>query len=166
MKPNSLPKSMMVSGRLAVSALLEKGKGGVSGCLRYKWVERGSAQVGGACHTEAPSGLSCHTEAPSGLSCHTEAPSGAERISSSRILVSVPKKLFHRAVKRNLLKRRMREAFRVQQGLIGPGLDILFVYISKAVLPFETIYADMTAALTSIASCHFDQTQCAEKSHE
>ena len=156
MKPNSLPKSMMVSGRLAVSALLEKGKGGVSGCLRYKWVERGSAQVGGACHTEAPSGLSCHTEAPS----------GAERISSSRILVSVPKKLFHRAVKRNLLKRRMREAFRVQQGLIGPGLDILFVYISKAVLPFETIYADMTAALTSIASCHFDQTQCAEKSHE
>ena len=146
MKPNSLPKSMMVSGRLAVSALLEKGKGGVSGCLRYKWVECGSAQVGGACHTEAPS--------------------GAERISSSRILVSVPKKLFHRAVKRNLLKRRMREAFRVQQGLIGPGLDILFVYISKAVLPFETIYADMTAALTSIASCHFDQTQCAEKSHE
>lgn len=135
MKPNSLPKSMMVSGRLAVSALLEKGKGGVSGCLRYKWVARGSAQVGGACHTEPPS--------------------GAERISpSSRILVSVPKKLFHRAVKRNLLKRRMREAFRVQQGLIGPGLDILFVYISKAVLPFETIYADMTSALTAIASSH------------
>ena len=137
MKPNSLPKSMMVSGRLAVSALLEKGKGGVSGCLRYKWVEH-----------EGP----------------------------SRIMVSVPKKLFRRAVKRNLLKRRMREAFRVQQGIIGTGLDILFVYISKAVLPFETIYADMTAALTSIAGsqapsseaapCHFDQTQCAEKSHE
>ena len=125
MKPNSLPKSMMVSGRLAVSALLEKGKGGVSGCLRYKWV----------------------------AACHFDQAERAEK-SPSRIMVSVPKKLFHRAVKRNLLKRRMREAFRVQQGLIGPGLDILFVYISKAVLPFETIYADMTAALTEIASSH------------
>ena len=125
MKPNSLPKTMMVSGRLAVSALLEKGKGGVSGCLRYKWV----------------------------ATCHFDQAERAEK-SPSRIMVSVPKKLFHRAVKRNLLKRRMREAFRVQQGLIGPGLDILFVYISKAVLPFETIYADMTAALTEIASSH------------
>jgi ribonuclease P protein component len=144
MKPNSLPKSMMVSGRLAVSALLEKGKGGVSGCLRYKWVARED--------------------------CHFDQTQCVEK---SRILVSVPKKLFHRAVKRNLLKRRMREAFRVQQGLIGPRLDILFVYISKAVLPFETIYADMTAALTTIAGsqapsseaapCHFEPV---EKSHE
>ena len=30
----------------------------------------------------------------------------------SRILVSVPKKMFKRAVKRNLLKRRIREAYR------------------------------------------------------
>lgn len=135
---------MMVSGRLAVSALLEKGKGGVSGCLRYKWVE----------------------------TCHFDQAERAEK-SPSRIMVSVPKKLFRRAVKRNLLKRRMREAFRVQQGLIGPRLDILFVYISKAVLPFETIYADMTAALTTIAAgqapsseaapCHFEPV---EKTHE
>ena len=116
MKPNSLPKAQIVSGRLAVSALLEKGKGGTAGCLRYKWVAR-------------------------------------EEEESSRIMVSVPKKLFRRAVKRNLLKRRIREAYRVQKSLIGPiGLDILFVYVSKAVLPFETIYADMTAALTAIAS--------------
>lgn len=150
MKPNSLPKSQMVSGRLAVSALLEKGKGGSAGCIRYKWVARDPS-----CHTEAPSGSFCHTEAPAGPSCHTEAPSGAECISSSsRILVSVPKKSFRRAVKRNLLKRRMREAYRLQKELIGPGIDILFVYVSKAVLPFETIYADMTVALTAIAASH------------
>ncbi|MCR5018631.1 MAG: ribonuclease P protein component [Bacteroidales bacterium] len=125
MKPNSLPKAEIVSGRLAVSALLENGKGGTAGCLRYKWVAR-----------EEP----------------------------SRIMVSVPKKLFRRAVKRNLLKRRIREAYRVQKSLIGPiGLDILFVYVSKAVLPFETIYADMTAALTAIASCHSEPV---EESHE
>ena len=127
MKPNSLPKAEIVSGRLAVSALLEKGKGGTAGCLRYKWVAREAAPEGDACHFEL-----------------------AEK---SRIMVSVPKKLFRRAVKRNLLKRRIREAYRVQKSLIGPiDLDILFVYVSKAVLSFETIYADMTAALTAISS--------------
>ena len=125
MKPSSLPKSQIVSGRLAVSALLEKGKGGTSGCLRYKWVVTGGGE--------------------------------------SRIMVSVPKKSFRRAVKRNLLKRRMREAYRLQKDLIGPGLDILFVYVSRGIIPFADIYADMTAALTAIASCHFEP---AEKSHE
>ena len=147
MKPNSLPKAQIVSGRLAVSALLEKGKGGTAGCLRYKWVAREN----------------CHFDQGPTDRVETRA---CERWlqPKSRIMVSVPKKLFRRAVKRNLLKRRIREAYRVQKSLIGPiGLDILFVYVSKAVLPFETIYADMTAALTAIASCHFEPV---EKSDE
>ena len=36
----------------------------------------------------------------------------------NRILVSVPKKFFRRAVKRNLLKRRIRESYRTQKGLL------------------------------------------------
>lgn len=137
---------MMVSGRLAVSALLEKGKGGTAGCLRYKFVSREN----------------CHFDQGPTDRVETRA---CERWlqPKSRIMVSVPKKLFRRAVKRNLLKRRMREAYRLQQSLIGPGLDILFVYVSKAILPFEAIYADMTAALTAIAACH---SEPAEESHE
>ncbi|MBQ9877911.1 MAG: ribonuclease P protein component [Bacteroidales bacterium] len=58
----------------------------------------------------------------------------------SRILVSVPKKHFKRAVKRNLLKRRIREAYRTQKGLCQvQGADILFQYDSNDVLPFADI---------------------------
>ena len=64
-----------------------------------------------------------------------------------RILVSVPKRHFKRAVKRNLLKRRIRESYRRQKALAGTGRDLLFVYTSREVLPYEAIYADMTAAL-------------------
>ncbi len=69
----------------------------------------------------------------------------------SRIVVSVPKRNFKRAVKRNLLKRRIRESYRRQKALLGSGVDVLFVYTSREVLPYEAVYADMTAALTAIA---------------
>ena len=51
----------------------------------------------------------------------------------ARILVSVPKKIFKRAVKRNLCKRRIREAWRKQKHLLvcENGVDILFMYSSK-----------------------------------
>lgn len=68
----------------------------------------------------------------------------------SRIVVSVPKRLFKRAVKRNLLKRRIREAYRHQKGLISAPADILFIYTAPEVLPYEVIYADMTAILLAL----------------
>lgn len=74
----------------------------------------------------------------------------------SRIVVSVPKRFFKRAVKRNLLKRRIRESYRRQKSLLGPGVDVLFVYSLKEVLPYETIYADMTAVLTAISHASND----------
>ena len=69
----------------------------------------------------------------------------------SRILVSVPKRSFKRAVKRNLLKRRIRESYRLQKELLPAGMDIAFIYVSREVLPFEEIYSSMTAALTAAA---------------
>lgn len=67
-----------------------------------------------------------------------------------RILVSVPKRHFKRAVRRNLLKRRIRESFRRQKALSGAGRDLLFVYTSREMLPYEVIFADMTAALNTL----------------
>jgi len=69
----------------------------------------------------------------------------------SRIVVSVPKRNFKRAVKRNLLKRRIRESYRRQKALLGPGVDVLFIYTLKEILPYEAVYADMTAVLNAIA---------------
>ncbi|MBQ4388729.1 MAG: ribonuclease P protein component [Bacteroidales bacterium] len=68
----------------------------------------------------------------------------------SRIVVSVPKRSFKRAVKRNLLKRRIRESYRRQKALLGPGVDILFIYTSVEVLPYEVIYADMATLLQGV----------------
>ena len=60
----------------------------------------------------------------------------------NRIMVSVPKKLFKRAVKRNLLKRRIRESYRRQKLnlTIEGGLDVLFMYSTKEVLSYGQIY--------------------------
>ncbi len=65
--------------------------------------------------------------------------SGAEQ---NRILVSVPKKMFKRAVKRNLLKRRIRESWRRQKHslCVSQGYDILFTYSLKEILSYEEVY--------------------------
>lgn len=70
----------------------------------------------------------------------------------SRIVVSVPKRSFKRAVKRNLLKRRIRESYRRQKALLGPGVDILFIYTAAEVLPYEVIYADMASLLHTVSA--------------
>lgn len=115
MTDETLSKSERLCGKKAVEALFGQGKGGVKGCLRYRYLSRAD---------EEP----------------------------SRILVSVPKRSFKRAVKRNLLKRRIREAYRRQKSLLPPGVDILFLYSAPELLPYETIYADMTAVLVFVQS--------------
>ena len=122
----TLPKSERLSGQTAVSALFERGKGFSSGCLRCKVLPR---QADGASALPAPEGSA----------------------TASRIVVSVPKRLFKRAVKRNLLKRRIREAYRHQKALLSAPVDILFVYTAAEVLPYDVIFADMTALLTEVS---------------
>lgn len=60
----------------------------------------------------------------------------------NRIMVSVPKKLFKRAVKRNLLKRRIRESYRKQKHNLTAegGLDVLFMYSTKEIMTYGEIY--------------------------
>ena len=70
----------------------------------------------------------------------------------SRILISVPKKLFKRAVKRNLLKRRIRESWRqLKHGITSDrGMDILFMYSSKEILAYTEIHSLMGQAIDKL----------------
>jgi ribonuclease P protein component len=78
------------------------------------------------------------------------APGGDE---VTRIMVSVSKRGFKRAVKRNLLKRRIRESYRTQKELLGAAgpADLLFVYNSKEIMDYAVIREDVAAVLRSIA---------------
>ena len=69
----------------------------------------------------------------------------------NRLLVSVPKKYFKRAVKRNLLKRRIRESWRLQKHLLNSScVEILFTYSTKKVMEYALIYEAVNQAINRI----------------
>lgn len=72
----------------------------------------------------------------------------------NRMMVSVPKKSFKRAVKRNLLKRRIRESWRKQKHMLAVDgkLDILFMYAVKDVLSYDEIYAAVGQIIENLNS--------------
>ncbi len=114
--PNSLPKEERISYKPDISRLMEDGRRGSCGDIRFRWFIR---EEGG----------------------------------SNRIMVSVPKRMFKRAVKRNLLKRRIREAYRVRKSMLVPdsGIDMIFIYNTKDILGYEEVSMLVETALRHIA---------------
>lgn len=165
----TLPKSERLHGKLKISALMSKGRWGFTPGLKYCFLKspdpikvendvvqrearrdsapsaerrKGSGEYGPLC----PPG-SCH-EVTGGRMVEND----VVRLSPNNIIVSVPKRLFKRAVKRNLLKRRLREAYRTQKGLLPPeGYSILFLYNTKEVLDYAAVREQVGAILQKIA---------------
>ncbi|HLW08318.1 MAG TPA: ribonuclease P protein component [Marinilabiliaceae bacterium] len=73
-----------------------------------------------------------------------------------QILVSVPKKRFKRAVDRNLLKRRIKEAYRLNKQTLlieiaeDKTLLIACIYSANEILPYEVIAKAMTKGIEKL----------------
>ena len=80
----------------------------------------------------------------------------ADAADTTEVLFSVPKKFHKRANKRNLLRRRTKEAYRLQKGILartgrGTNLDIALIYSSKEVLPYKHIEHAVRRILKAVA---------------
>ncbi|MBV7440166.1 ribonuclease P protein component [Weeksellaceae bacterium TAE3-ERU29] len=62
-----------------------------------------------------------------------------DELETSKIGVSVPKKLFKKAVDRNRVKRLIREAYRLNQFKLKKNYAIMFIYISGKEMDFNKI---------------------------
>ena len=86
--------------------------------------------------------------------------SGAERGDApARFFISIPKKKVHRAVRRVLMRRRTREAYRLNRQLLLPSLiengksvDVAFIYLSTSLSDYATIEERMRSILSKMAT--------------
>jgi ribonuclease P protein component len=76
-------------------------------------------------------------------------PNSHPQASSHQVMFSVSKKNFKRAVDRNLIKRRIRESYRLNKNLLkdSPLLLIAYIYTAKEILTFVQIQERLVKTL-------------------
>jgi len=79
-----------------------------------------------------------------------------------QIAITVPKRSFKKAVSRNLLKRRIREAYRLNKGLLLDHIPleaepyaIMFIYTAREILESPKIHKSMIKVLKQLKTSLF-----------
>lgn len=76
-----------------------------------------------------------------------------KKFSGNSVMMSVPKRHYKRAVDRNLLKRRIRESYRLNKEVlldVPIPLNITFMYVGKEVYSFDFIQEKLILVLNRI----------------
>ncbi len=83
---------------------------------------------------------------------HHDEPQDNAGNNPSQMLISVPKRCFRRANKRNLVKRQVREAYRKNKHIIdGLNTSMAFVWLDGKLYPTEEVEKRVVSLLTRMA---------------
>lgn len=146
----TLPRTERLRSMKAIRRLFGEGSGGYVYPIRYVFLaERPADKAEQATAAETTEGNGIEATVGSG----TEAEGGIE------VMFSVPKKFHKRANKRNLLKRRMREAYRLGRGQLcdalqtrGVRADVALIYSTKECHSYKTVEHAVQRILEQIHS--------------
>lgn len=123
--PFALRREERLRGRTTISQLFSEGQSGFTYPLRYVWMEGSTFEALAVSEDEE-----AEVEV---VACSPKA----------SVMFNVPKRFHRRANKRNLLRRRVKEAYRLQKSqLIVEGrrpLRIALIYTTKEVLTYSQI---------------------------
>lgn len=90
-----------------------------------------------------------------------------------QFLVSIPKKRIRKAVNRVTLRRRIREAYRLNRNELlleqlkqsQMGVDIAFIYLDSTPAPYSVINEKVTSLLTRIAQAAVEQSSSLQENN-
>lgn len=128
----SLPREERLRSLKTIRRLFSEGRSGFVYPFRYMFFI--NETYNGACN-DVCDGVCV-------VACDAE--NAKKNVADLKIMFSVPKKFHKRANKRNLLKRRMREAYRLNKVILhdkafGKSVDLALVYSTKDILSYKTI---------------------------